>query len=166
MIAREEIGMFRLFRASAVAMLLLSGAAAAEEAKTGPIAVTDAWSRATPGGADVGVGYLTITNNGDAPDRLVSADADFAGQAEIHQMTMDSGVMIMRPIPNGVTIPAKGNVVFSPDAYHLMFMGLKAPLKEGETVSGTLTFEHTGKVPVSFQVEAMGASGPETAYHH
>jgi periplasmic copper chaperone A len=158
--------MFRLFPALAITMLLLlSGAATGEDAKAAPISVKDAWSRATPEGADVGVGYLTITNDGDAPDRLVSAEADFAGQAEIHQMTMNNGVMQMRPVPEGVTIPAKANVVFSPDSYHLMFMGLKGPLKQGETVSGTLNFEHAGKLAVTFQVEAIGASGPE-AHHH
>jgi len=62
MIAGEEIGMFRLFFALAIAMLfLLCGAAAAEDVKAGPISVKDAWSRATPQGTEVGVGYLTIT---------------------------------------------------------------------------------------------------------
>src|SRR5215831_19377113 len=167
MIAGEEIGMFRLFLALAIAMLfLLSGAAAAEDVKAGPISVKDAWSRATPEGADVGVGYLTITNDGDAPDRLVSAEAEFAGQAEIHQMKMESDVMLMRPVPDGVIIPAKGTVAFSPDSYHLMFMGLKGPLKEGDTVAGSLTFKHAGKVEVTFHVESMGADGPEGAHHH
>jgi len=167
MIAGEEIGMFRLFLALAIAMLfLLSGAAAAEDVKAGPISVKDAWSRATPEGTDVGVGYLTITNDGDAPDRLVSAEAAFAGQAEIHQMAMNNGVMHMRPVPEGVTVPSKGKLVFSPDSYHLMFMGLKGPLKEGDTVAGSLTFKHAGKVEVTFHVESMGASGSEGAHHH
>ena len=158
--------MFRLFLALAIAMLfLLSGAAAAEDVKAGPISVKDAWSRATPEGTDVGVGYLTITNDGDAPDRLVSAEAAFAGQAEIHQMAMNNGVMHMRPVPEGVTVPSKGKLVFAPDSYHLMFMGLKGPLKEGDTVAGSLTFKHAGKVEVTFHVESMGA-GPEGAHHH
>lgn len=139
---------------------------AAEEAKVGPISVKDAWSRATPQGANVGVGYLTIVNDGDTPDRLVSADAAFAGQVEIHQMKMANGVMLMRPVPEGVIVPAKGSVAFSPESYHLMFMDLKSPLKEDETVAGTLTFEHAGKVPVTFHVESMGASGPEGPHHH
>jgi copper(I)-binding protein len=167
MIAGEEIGMFRLFFALAIAMLfLLCGAAAAEDVKAGPISVKDAWSRATPQGTEVGVGYLTITNDGDAPDRLVSAEAAFAGQAEIHQMMMNNGVMQMRPVPEGVTVPAKGKLVFSPDSYHLMFMGLKGPLKAGDTVACSLIFEHAGKVEVTFHVESMGAAGPEGAHHH
>ena len=108
-------------------LFLLSGAAAAEDMKAGPISVKDAWSRAKPEGTDVGVGYLTITNDGDAPDRLVSAEAAFAGQAEIHQMTMNNGVMQMRPVPEGVTVPAKGKLVFSPPDVH----GSQRPAKGG-----------------------------------
>jgi len=137
-----------------------------EQAQAGSISIMDAWSRATPEGADVGVGYLTIINDGDRPDRLVAAEADFAGQAEIHQMTMANGVMQMRPVEDGVTIPANGSVAFSPDSYHLMFMGLKSPLKQGDTVAGSLTFEHAGKVVVNFHVEAMGASAPEETHHY
>jgi copper(I)-binding protein len=147
-------------------VLALPGLANAEEVKAGSISVKDAWSRATPAGADVGVGYLTITNDGDAPDRLVAAEVDFAEQAEIHQMTMTNGVMQMRPVEDSVTIPGKGSVAFSPDFYHLMFMGLKSPLKQGDTVAGSLTFEHAGKVAVNFHVEAMGASAPEETHHH
>jgi periplasmic copper chaperone A len=147
-------------------VLALPGLANAEEVKAGSISVKDAWSRATPAGADVGVGYLTITNDGDAPDRLVAAEVDFAEQAEIHQMTMANGVMQMRPVEDSVTIPAKGSVAFSPDSYHLMFMGLKSPLKQGDTVAGSLTFEHADKVAVNFHVEAMGASAPEETHHH
>jgi copper(I)-binding protein len=150
----------------AALVLALPGLANAEEAKAGSISAKDAWSRATPEGANVGVGYLTITNDGDAPDRLVAAGADFAEQAEIHQMTMANGVMQMRPVEDGVTIPAKGSVAFSPDSYHLMFMGLKSPLKQGDTVAGSLTFEHAGKVVVNFHVEAMGASAPEETHHY
>lgn len=141
-------------------MLLVPGAAAAEEAKAGSIAVKDAWSRATPEGADVAVGYLTITNSGDAPDRLLSASAAFAGQTEIHQMTMAHGVMRMRPVTEGVPIPAKGTVVLAPDSYHLMFMGFKEALQKGGTFLGSLTFEHAGKVGVTFHVQAMGAASP------
>ncbi len=156
---------FAVFLLTAL-VLALPDLTNSEQAQAGSISIMNAWSRATPEGADVGVGYFTITNDGDTPDRLVAADVAFAGQAEIHQMTMANGVMQMRPLPNGVTIPAKGSVAFSPDSYHLMFMGLKAPLKQGDTVAGSLTFEHAGKVAVNFHVEAMGASAPEAAHHH
>jgi periplasmic copper chaperone A len=154
--------MLRSFPALAVAVLLLiPGPVAAEEATAGAISVKDAWSRATPEGADVAVGYLTITNSGETPDRLVSASAAFAAQAEIHRMTMVNGVMQMRPVAEGVTIPAKGTVMFAPDSYHLMFMGFKEALQKGDTFPGSLTFEHAGTVDVTFHVQAMGAASPD-----
>ena len=72
------------------------------------IAVADAWSRATAPGVDIGVGYLTIKNNGDTPDRLVSVSTSVAEKTEIHQTQMLDGKMQMRPVPDGVPIPAKG----------------------------------------------------------
>ena len=126
------------------------------------ISVKDAWSRAKPEGTDVGVGYLTITNDGDAPDRLVSAEAAFAGQAEIHQMTMNNGVMQMRPVPEGVTVPAKGKLVFSPPDVH----GSQRPAKGGRYRRRQFDFKHAGKVEVTFHVQSMGAAGRERAHHH
>ena len=76
---------FAVFLLTAL-VLVLPGLANAEEAKAGSISVKDAWSRATPEGADVGVGYLTITNDGDTPDRLVAADAAFVGQAQVRPL--------------------------------------------------------------------------------
>ncbi len=140
-------------------LLLIAGAvpATAENA----ILVDKAWSRATPPGVEIGVGYLTIKNDGGTPDRLVSVSTPVAETAEIHQTQMQDGKMQMRPVPDGVPIPAKGTVTFEPAGYHLMLMGLKAPLEKGSTFPGTLTFEHAGTVDVTFSVAGMGASGPD-----
>lgn len=154
--------MFRFsFHGIAVAMLILvSGAtpAAAENS----ISVDKAWSRATAPGVDIGVGYLTITNDGDTPDRLVSVSTPVAERAEIHQTQMVDGKMQMRPVPDGIPIPPKGTVTLEPAGYHLMLMGLKAPLQKGSTFGADLTFEHAGTVEVTFHVEGVGASAPET----
>jgi copper(I)-binding protein len=139
-------------------LLLIAGAvpAAAENS----ILVDNAWSRATPPGVEIGVGYLTIKNDGGTPDQLVSVSTPVAETAEIHQTQMQDGKMQMRPVPDGVPIPAKGTVTFEPAGYHLMLMGLKAPLEKGSTFTGTLTFEHAGTVDVTFSVAGMGAPGP------
>ena len=149
------------FHAIALAMVVLifSAVSAAAE-KT--IALEDAWSRATAQGVDIGVGFVTIKNNGDTPDRLVSASAASAERTEIHEMQMENGVMRMRPVTGGVPIPAGGSVVLGPGGYHLMFMGLKGPLKDGDAFPASLTFEHAGTLEVTFQVGSAGASGP----HH
>jgi copper(I)-binding protein len=141
-------------------MVFAPGAASAET--VGAIAVEKAWSRAVPEGASVGVGYLAIRNEGDEPDRLVSANAPLAAETEIHQTTMADGVMRMRPVPDGVPVPAKSTVMLEPSGYHFMFMGLTKPLKEGDAFPAKLTFERAGSVEVTFQVLGIGAQGPKT----
>jgi copper(I)-binding protein len=141
--------------------------AAAAEFKAGEIAVEQPWSRATPGGAQVAAGYFTIKNAGSAPDRFVSATADVAERTEIHQMSMTDGMIKMRKLTEGVAVPAGGSVALAPDGYHLMFFGLRRPLKEGETFAGALTFEKAGAVGVTFEVRGLGAGASETgAGHH
>lgn len=143
---------------------LAAGVAVAHEYKAGSIEIDHPWSRATPGGASVAAGYFVLKNTGAAGDRLVSATAPFAGRVEIHEMAVKDGVMTMRPLPAGLEIPAGATVALKPGGYHLMFLDLKTPLKEGTKVDGTLTFEKAGTVAVQFQVDAVGASGGADAH--
>ncbi|MFG1287236.1 copper chaperone PCu(A)C [Xanthobacter versatilis] len=138
----------------------------AHEFKAGAIEIDHPWSRATPGGATVGAGYLTLKNTGSAPDRLVSAASDVAERVEIHEMAVKDGVMTMRPLPDGLAIPAGGSVVLKPGSYHIMFFGLKQPLKQGAVVDGTLTFEKAGTVAVKFNVDAIAAEGSGHDHSH
>ena len=140
--------------------LATSGAPAlAQEFKAGDIVVENPWARATPKGAEVGGGYLTIQNKGAAPDRLTGGKADFA-TVEIHQMSSENGVSQMRELKDGLDIPAHGSVGLSPGGYHLMFTHLTHPLTKGESVKATLNFEHAGPIELEFSVTGIGASGP------
>ncbi|HEV7257590.1 MAG TPA: copper chaperone PCu(A)C [Bosea sp. (in: a-proteobacteria)] len=140
--------------------LSLGGAALAHDYKAGALKIDHPWSRATPGGAKVGGGYLTIENTGTSADRLVSISAPaISGRAEIHEMAVNNGVMTMRLLESGVAIAPGSKVEFKPGGYHIMFLELKQPLKQGEGVKGTLTFEKAGPVEVEFKVEAVGARG-------
>ena len=132
----------------------------AEEVKAGDLVVTQAWARATPKGAKIGGGYLTIENKGTAPERLIGGSADIAGSVQIHEMSMDNGMMKMRPLEKGLAIEPGKTVKFAPDGYHLMMMDLKSPLKKGDKLPITLEFEKAGKVQVSLDVEGVGAQGP------
>jgi len=157
-----------LLSAAAIAAALIvtvSHAAFGSTFKVGSIVIETPWSRATPGGAKVGVGYLTIKNDGATPDRLVSATTAIAGRTEIHLMSMDDGVMKMRPVADGVPVPANGSLVLGPNSYHLMFMDLARQLKQGEQFPSALVFEHAGTVDVTFDVEAIGAAAPQAAGH-
>jgi periplasmic copper chaperone A len=137
--------------------------ARAEDVKAGDLVISQAWSRATPGGAKVGGGYLSIENKGTAPDRLTGASADFAGKIEIHEMATANGVMTMRPLEKGVTIEPGKTVKLAPGGFHLMMFGLKSPLKQGEKLPITLEFEKAGKVNTTLDVEGVGAQAPAGA---
>ena len=128
----------------------------AQDLKIGDLTIENAFARATPKGSEVGVGYLTIRNDGAAADRLASASSDFA-KVQIHEMKMANGVMQMRELPNGLEIPAHGEVKLAPGGNHLMFVGLKAPLVKGQTQHVTLTFDHAGTASVDLPVQGPGA---------
>jgi periplasmic copper chaperone A len=140
-----------------LAVLLLNAAAAAQ---TGPIEVKNAWARATPGKAETGAAYLTIESA--APDRLTGVSTPVAGKAEVHEMTMQGGVMKMRPL-GPVDLPAGHAVVLKPGGTHIMLTGLKQPLRVGESFPLTLDFEKAGKREVTVTIEKAGAMGPEHA---
>jgi periplasmic copper chaperone A len=140
--------------------------ACAEEVKAGDLVISQAWSRATPGGAKIGGGYLTIENRGSSADRLIGGSADVAGKVEVHEMSMKNGVMTMRPLDNGLTIEAGKTVKLAPGGLHLMLFDLKSPLKQGDRMPVTLEFEKAGKVTVSLDVRSLGAQGPAGADDH
>jgi copper(I)-binding protein len=137
--------------------------ALAEEVKVGDLVITQAWSRATPGGAKIGGGYLTIENKGASPDRLIGGSTDVAAKAEVHEMAMKDGVMTMRQLDKGLTIEPGKTVKLAPGGYHLMLFDLKSPLKQGDKVPVTLEFEKAGKVKLSLDVQGVGAQGPGDA---
>ena len=145
------------FLIAAMLVAALALPAHADDVTAGSVKISAPWARATPKGAAVGVGYMTITNNGSAPDRLVGGAADVASRFEIHEMTMDNGVMRMRPITKGLEIKPGQTVELKPGGNHVMFVGLKKPLAQGEHVKATLAFEKAGKVDVDFTVESIGA---------
>jgi len=149
-------------RSLLVAVLLLSSAvgAVAADVKVGDLLISRSWSRATPGGAKTGAGYLTIENKGSAPDRLVAVSGDVAGKIEVHEMAVNNGVMTMRPLEQGLTIEPGKTVTLAPGGYHLMMMDLKSPLKQGDKVPLTLEFEKAGKVAVTLDVQPVGAKAP------
>ena len=137
------------------ATLLIAGAAAAQ---TGQVEVNNAWARATPGKAENGAAYLTIVSP--VADRLTAISTPEAKAAELHNMTMEGGVMKMRPLPGGIDLPAGQPVTLKPGGTHIMLMGLKEPLKQGERFPLTLSFEKAGTKEVTVAIEGPGAMAP------
>ncbi len=139
--------------ASALCLALLSSA----QAQTPPIEVSHAWARATAASAANGAVYLTVTNHGAADDRLTGAATPVAAKAQMHITIDDKGVMKMRPVAE-VPVEAGGSATFKPGAMHIMLLGLKHPLKAGESFPLTLTFAKAGAVQTMVMVEKIGAA--------
>jgi len=149
--------MIRTLTAAAL-VVFIAGSVHAQEYKAGPLVIDHVWTRATPKSATVAGGYLKITNTGSTPDRLIGGSADVSRKFEVHQMSMDGGVMKMRELKDGLEIPPGATVELKPGSFHIMMMNLSHPLAKGDNVKGSLMFEKAGKVDVEFAVEGMGGS--------
>ncbi len=136
---------------------LLALPAQAADITAGSLKISAPWARATPKGASVGGGYMTITNTGTATDHLIGGSTAVASRFEIHEMKIDNGVMKMRLVVGGIEIKPGQTVQLNPSGYHVMLVGLKQQLKQGDHFKATLEFEKAGKVDVDFTVEGLGA---------
>ena len=127
----------------------------------GEIQVRHPWSRATPPGAKVAVGYLEIRNNGSQPDRLLAATTPAAKRVEMHITEHAGEVAKMRQL-RAFEIPARERLALSPGGAHLMLVDIVEPLKKGQRFPMTLRFERAGELEVQFEVQELGSRHP----HH
>jgi copper(I)-binding protein len=150
--------------AFALALAQLSAPAAQDgDYDVGSIHIAQPWARATPKGATSGAAYMAITNRGTTPERVNCVSSDASGQCQIHSMTMEGGVMKMRPVEDGLEVKPGETVTLQPSGFHVMLVGLKHPLEKGQTVKVTLKFDHAGTVDVEYPVAAIGAPAPGAA---
>ena len=143
----------------ALALLLVATATQAQ------VQVDQAWARATPPGAPVAGGYMTIRNKGAAPDRLIGASSSAAAKVELHVHIKEGEVMKMRQVP-AYDVPANGSFELKPGGAHLMFVQIARPFKEGEKIPVKLKFERAGEVSVEFVVGRLGDTAPPPAHKH
>lgn len=139
---------------------LAAGHAAAADYKVGSVEISQPWARATPKGAADGAAYMTATNNGTRPVRFDCVSSDAAAKCQIHSMTIDNGVMRMRPVSGGLEIKPGETVTFKPGGYHVMLVNLKEPLQPGRTVVLNLKTDDDTSVKVEFPIVAIGAQAP------
>lgn len=144
--------------AAALILLVLSGDTLAHGYSAGPIRVEHPWAAATPRGAAVGAAYMRLVNTGRAPVRLVGATTPAAQRVEIHTMSMDGGVMRMRPMVGGLVVPAGGQVRLAPGGLHLMLINLRGPLLAEDLVPLTLHFDGGLNVNLELSVEEHAGS--------
>jgi len=142
---------------AAVVSFGLATVALGQQVVAQPIAVEQPWIRATPGGAKVAGGFMTITNTGTEADRLIGGTLPQAGRFEVHEMKMEGGVARMRPVTGGLEIKPGQKVELKPGGLHVMFTDLRQPLKQGEKIKGQLRFEKAGSIDIEYTVEGIGA---------
>lgn len=158
--------MKRIFGAAAFALAaLVATSAFAHDFKLGDLVIDHPWARASIGKAKAGAAYLTITNGGGEADRLISAETPAAKRAELHTHVMKDGVMKMRRL-EAVEVAPGEPTVFQPGGLHVMLMGLKAPLTEGETFPLTLNFEKAGAVEITVKIESPKSMEPAMKHKH
>jgi len=143
-----------------LAPLFWHGLAAAADYHLGALQITEPWARATPEGVSSGAAYMTVMNAGPKAERLNCVSSDAATKCEIHEMSMDGGVMRMRPVEGGLEIKPGETVTLKPGGFHMMLTGLKAPLRQGKTLEVTLQVDNGGTAKVEFPIAAVGAPEP------
>lgn len=141
---------------SLVAALTLSAAtltlAHAADFKAGSLEINDLWVRGSVPGQTNGAGYMMINNPSGASDRLLSAQSEASTRLELHTVLTEDGVAKMRQV-EGIDIPANGSVKLVPGGFHMMFLQLTGPFKQGELVPVVLKFEKAGEIRVNFTVK-------------
>jgi periplasmic copper chaperone A len=140
----------------AALLLFLGGQLDAQSASVNAITVEHPWARATPKGATTGAAYMTVTNSGTSADRLVGATTPLANKIQFHTETEDNGVSRMRQVDT-IDLPPGAKILFKPGNMHVMIVGLKQPLTQGQTFSLILMFEKAGSIDVTVPVEGIGA---------
>ena len=129
----------------------------------GQVQAEKPWMRATPPGAKIAAGYLTLRNDSSSPDRLVGASSPAGARVELHVTRKDGEVLRMREV-KAFDIPANGSFELKPVGAHLMVVDLKQPLKAGDKVPVTLKFEHAKPATVEFEVSPLTGAPP--MHHH
>ena len=133
----------RIFAAVFMGLMMLSSAMASD------LMFGALQFRATVGSMPSSAAYLSITNHGAMDDQLLAVESSLARKTELHTMEVTNGVMKMRQIDGGIAIPAGKTIQLAPGRLHVMLIGLKAPLNDGENYQVTLVFEKAGKVELT-----------------
>jgi periplasmic copper chaperone A len=119
------------------------------------------WARAATTAANVGGGFFTVENKGDEADRLIAVSTPAAETVEIHAIKVVGPDIKMRPVTNGLAVPARTTITLKPRGYHLLMKGLMAPLVVGSKVRAVLTFEKAGTRSIEMDVQASGLVGED-----
>lgn len=134
---------------------------------TAPI-ISTPWARSSLVNGGNSAAYFKVMNHAKADDKIIDAKADVSKRVEIHTHIHDNGVMRMRRVKGGVDIKAGSEVMFKPGGYHIMLIGLKAKLVEGQKFPLTLIFEKAGAQQITVEVKKTDPTKSHGAHkkHH
>lgn len=155
--------MFR-YLAGLLAILLATTVAPTQHYEAGDIHIRSPWARALPPTSPTGAVYLTLTNHGAHPDKLLRASADVAERVEIHSHILEDGMMKMRQVES-VILPPHEDVLFAPGGQHIMLIGLKQPLAVGDQFPLLLEFDQAKQTLVQVVVQMADAQGAGKMHH-
>ena len=124
------------------------------------------WIKQPIPGMQMTGGFITITNNGTKDEQFIAAHSDLSKKVELHTMVMVDGVMKMRAVEGGWTIPAGESKVLKPGSDHIMFIGLQQGIKDGDMITLELEFEHAGRVERTFKVRMPEANSASMTMQH
>lgn len=150
-----------IIAACAVAGALAVAPVSGHEYKKGELRVGHPWTRATPPGAKVAAGYLSVRNSGQQPDRILGASSPAAERVELHVQVREGDVLKMREVPS-VEVPPGRSRMLRPGSLHLMLVNIRKPLVRGESIPLTLRFERAGELAIELEVQSAQAREP----HH
>lgn len=146
-----------------LALLLVAASekpAIVDDARVAGVSVKQPWARDSAGRSRVGVAYLTIVNDGVAPDRLLKVSTPAAKRASLHRSVLRDGIARMRPV-DSIDIAPGAEVALEPGGLHIMLMGLWEPLQRGDIFPLSLVFERAGEIDVKVEVLKPGSMGPD-----
>ncbi|HGO8258207.1 TPA: copper chaperone PCu(A)C [Neisseria meningitidis] len=148
-----------------LAAVMMAGLAGAVSAAG--VHVEDGWARTTVEGMKIGGAFMKIHNDEAKQDFLLGGSSPVADRVEVHTTHInDNGVMRMREVKGGVPLEAKSVTELKPGSYHVMFMGLKKQLKEGDKIPVTLKFKNAKAQTVQLEVKIAPMSAMDHGHHH
>ncbi len=155
------------FSSIALGLTLAAPAWAGEPgmAKLGDIMIHDGWARASIGKAPNSAAYMMLMTHGEEIDKLVAVSTPIADKAELHNHVVDDGIAKMHQV-QAIEIAPGEPTTLQPGGLHVMLMGLKQRLEEGEALPITLTFEKAGEVTLDLPIRGVRAGMKHGGHKH
>ena len=138
-------------------------ASAQKSAAEPSLKVFDVWVKTTVPGGSVSAAYMHIKSA--KPLKLIKAESPLTNTVELHDMKMKDGVMEMKAV-DAIVIPANKLIDLKPGGFHIMLIKVNKPIKKGDEVPLTLTFENEAKKTFTVDVKAKGQEKDSHSHKH